>query len=494
MTSSRPSQTFSSALAIQAEAELLRRSLPEFVRKAWPVVEPAPFAGGFHIDAICEHLEAVAAGEIQRLVINVPPRHGKSLLVCVFFPAWLWASRPEVRWLYASYAQELATRDSVRTRRLIESPWYRERFGHVFALTGDQNAKDRYENNRTGVRLATGVGGAATGEGGDIIVIDDAHKIEEATSTLTRESTVDWFDTTMSTRLNHPATGAIVVIGQRLHQRDLPGHLLAQGDWEHLCLPAEYEPDHPFLWPEDPRSEPGELLWPERFGPSEIARLKRSMGSVAAAGQLQQRPAPAGGAVFERHWWRFYPPDQAPAQFDRIVQSWDLALSGTPGSDYVVGQTWGAVGPRKYLLRQTRRRLSFTETIAAIEEMTAWVNTHFPGEGGHAILVEHAANGAAAVDVLRRRLPGVIPVIPRGDKLTRAQAVTPQVEAGDVYLPGYPDPRGNGPDRTLTPDWVQALVHETATFPHGANDDQVDALSQALARLSRPGVRIRFLG
>jgi hypothetical protein len=202
------------------------------------------------------------------------------------------------------------------------------RWGGQVRLSGDQNAKDRFENERSGGRIATGVGGAKTGEGGDIVIIDDAHKIEEARSPVMRRRTIDWYDQTISTRLNDPRTGAIVVIGQRLHEEDLFGHLLASGEWEHLCLPAEYEPEHPHLWAADPRLEAGELLWPARFGPRELAELKRQLGSYGAAGQLQQRPAPAGGGIFQRKWWRCYEPTALP-RFERIVQSWDLTFAAT---------------------------------------------------------------------------------------------------------------------------------------------------------------------
>jgi hypothetical protein len=210
----------------ELEAERGRRSLRHFLAGAWAQLQPGtPFVGGFHVDAICGYLEAVARGEVRRLLINIPPRHGKSLITSVAFPAWAWISRPELCYLFSAYGIELAVRDSGRTRRLIESPWYRARYGNRVELTSYQNEKHRFENTAGGVRLATSVGGAATGEGGDIIVIDDPHKIEQAVSATQRESVLEWFDGTISTRLNDPRTGTIVIIGQRLHEADLFGHL-----------------------------------------------------------------------------------------------------------------------------------------------------------------------------------------------------------------------------------------------------------------------------
>lgn len=478
----------------QIATERARRSLREFIRQAWPVVEPgSPYVPGWHLNAICEHLEAVTRREIRRLLINVPPRSGKSLTVSVFWPAWVWATRPETRWLYSSYAQSLSTRDNVRCRRLVESQWYRQRWGEVFRLTSDQNVKVRFENDRTGVRIATSVGGSATGEGGDVIVCDDPHKVEEAHSNTVREGVLGWWDETMNTRLNDPRTGAMVVIMQRVHERDLAGHVLAQGGWTHLCLPAEFEATHPFAWPDDPRNEPGELLCPERIGAQELAELKRSLGAYGAAGQLQQRPAPAGGGIFERSAWRYYDPGGRLPEFEQVLQSWDLTFTGAASSDYVVGQVWGLHGADKYLLRQVRERMEFTATIDAVRRATVWVDERYPRQRGHAILVEHAANGAALLDVLGSEIPGLIPVVPRGDKVARARAITPQIEAGNIYLPGRGNADATGYDRDTTPGWVQALIEEAAAFPNAAHDDAIDAMAQAVTRLSESGPRIRVL-
>src|SRR5277367_2089033 len=244
------------------DCERAKRSLREFVRQAWLIVEPStPFVEGWHIDAIIDHLEAVTYGQIRNLLINVPPRHMKSLLVSVFWPAWEWLRWPERRWLYSSYAATLSIRDSVNCRRLIESPWYQSRWADRFALTSDQNTKGRFDNDRSGYRLSTSVGGAATGEGGDRIVCDDPNNVSEVESDTVRKTTNDWFDVVMSTRVNDPKTASKVVVMQRCHQQDLSGHLLAQGGWDHLCLPAEYEGSRvtTSIGFADPRRDHGEL-------------------------------------------------------------------------------------------------------------------------------------------------------------------------------------------------------------------------------------------
>ena len=478
------------SLLAEIDQERAARSLREFVRQAWAVIEPStPFVPSWHIDAIIEHLEAISLGQIRNLLINVPPRHMKSLLVSVLWPAWEWIRWPERRFLYSSYAAQLSIRDSVKCRRLIESPWYQDRWGDRFALTGDQNTKGRFENDRSGYRLSTSVGGAATGEGGDRVVCDDPHNVQEAESDSVRKATLDWWDVVMSTRVNDPRSAAKVVVMQRCHQLDLSGHLLEQGGWEHLRLPAEYEKpgcSTSIGW-SDPRTEQDELLWPERFGPEELESLKRSLGSYAAAGQLQQRPSPAGGGMFKRHWFRFFQPRgmnlppvvvslpdgtqmsitaiELPHRVDESLQSWDCAFKDLDTSDYVVGQVWGRLGSMFFLGDQVRARMDCPATAHAVRQLTAkWPGTI-------AKLIEDKANGSAVIQMLAREIPGLLPVNPEGGKVARAAAVSPLIEAGNIYLP-----------HPAWAPWVNDFIEECAAFPNGAHDDQVDAMTQALLR------------
>jgi predicted phage terminase large subunit-like protein len=478
----------------KVERELAARSLYEFVVQAWPVVEPStPFIEGFHIRAIVEHLEAVSRGQIRNLLINVPPRHMKSLLVSVFWPAWEWLRNPHIRYLYSSYAASLSIRDSVKCRRLIESPWYRSRWADRFALTTDQNTKGRFDNNRTGYRLATSVGGAVTGEGGDRIVCDDPHNVQEAESDSIRTSTLEWWDVAMSTRQNDPKTTVMVVVMQRCHERDLAGHLLEKGNWEHLCLPAEYEGSKrkTSIGFQDPRRQHGELLWEERFGSQEIQELKVNLGSYAAAGQLQQRPSPAGGGIFKREWFRYWQlrganlppvevrlgdgtvklvhPVDVPAKVDEQIQSWDCAFKDLDTSDFVVGQVWARRGGAFLLGDQIRDRMNCPATVRAVYALSQ----QWPGT--LAKLIEDKANGSAVIQTLANQVPGLLPVNPQGGKIARAAAVSPLVEAGNVFLP-HP---------SYAP-WVNDFIEECIAFPNGAHDDQVDAMTQALLRLTAP--------
>lgn len=444
--------------------EKARRWLHEYIRQAWALVEPdTEFADNWHLRAVTEHLEAVSAGRIRRLVINVPPRSMKSLAVSVFWPTWEWINRPSTRWLFASYAATLSTRDSLKCRRIIESRWYRERWGHSFRLTTDQNVKNRFENDRTGYRIATSVDGVATGDGGDVIVVDDPHNVREIHSDTTREGVLRWWDESMTSRFNDPKTGRAVLIMQRTHERDLSGHLLAKDmGWEHLCLPMEFDGKRraTSLGAYDLRKEEGELLWSSHFDRKAVEDLKAGMGAYAASGQLQQAPSPAGGGIFRREHWKYY--KDLPS-LQEVVLSFDMAFKQLADSDYVVGQAWGRKDADKYLLGQVRGRMGFGASVQAVRQMKA----QYPRSS--AVLIEDKANGTAVVETLKKEIPGIIAVEPAGGKVARAYAIQPQQEAGNIHLP----------DPSVAP-WVGAFVEECSSFPLGANDDQVDAMTQAV--------------
>jgi predicted phage terminase large subunit-like protein len=477
-------------------AEKIRRSLSAFIREAWVCVEPDSFVDNWHIDVIAEHLEAVTRGEIKRLIINQPPRSSKSLIVNVMWQAWEWLSRPEGRWLTMSYAQALSLRDSTKVRRLVrhegladatEQDGLMHRVGYQgllraldrdWELTGDVNAKGRYENTAGGYRIATSFGGVATGEGGDRIVIDDPHNAKKAESDIERQNALDWYDSTIPTRVNN-AESAIVVVQQRLHDQDLTGHLLERGGWEIVCLPGMYERNHPHAFIDDPRTEEGETLDPVRLPPERFDELKLELGSYGFSGQIQQRPSPAEGGILKRDWWQFY--DAAdPPPFQTILTSWDMAFKDNEDSDWVVGQMWGKDLANCYLLAQVRGRLSFTNSKKAVLALDGWGNTRrYQGS----VLVEDKANGTAIVDVLRGVVSSLIAVNPEGGKVSRAEAISPMVEAGNVYLPGGFIPAPPGYEQTKTTD----LIEECAAFPTGAHDDMVDAHTQGLLRLRRGG-------
>ena len=448
------------------DQELAERSLWEFTRQMWPWVDPQPFRDAWHIGAICELLEAVSTGEIRRLLINIPPRCSKSSIVSVMWPAWSWIKRPELSFMASSYAQSLSTRDSVKCRRVIDSPPYKQRWGDRFKLTSDQNTKIRFDNDKHGYRLATSVGGALTGEGASCIVVDDPINVVEASSETVRRATLEWWDESMSTRLNDPETGSYVVIMQRCHHQDLSGHVLEKGGWEHLCLPARYEPHHPHVSARDRRSEDGELLCPERFSEESIRQLETDLGTHGSAGQLQQRPAPRVGGMFDRDWWQFV--DAAPAGGE-VVRGWDLAASTGKSAAWTAGLRMKRVDGVYYIEDVAR----FRGTPGDVEKRIAGL----AAQDGPGVLIDLPQDpgqaGKAQVQYLVKQLAGYnVRYSPEsGAKEVRAEGLSAQAEAGNVKL--------------VRSAWNSTFIDEAALFPHSDYADQVDAASRAFHRLTR---------
>lgn len=473
-----------------AERALAEKSLRHYIRQAWHVIEPGRYVHGWHIEAICEHLEAVTAGEIRNLIINVPPRHMKSLAVSVFWPTWVWINQPASQWLVASYSQSLAVRDAVKARRIIQSMWYQDRWGDRFGLASDQNVKTRYENDRGGHRIAIGVGGQATGEGGDYLIADDLLKAQDADSRA-RAAANDFWDTTMSTRGNDPATVRKVVIMQRLHTDDLTGHILhgmKTGEGEHyevLVLPARYEPQKYVSgigW-EEPREKPGELLWPERFDETTLAELEISIGDRrAVAGQLQQSPTAEGGNIFLQSWWdgkhRYDPADRS--VFARNVGRWisiDTALKDRESSDYTA---WGVyeLSPEYQLLKRDAawKRLQFPLLVDEVEALAVRWNYDDKLRG---ILIEDKGSGTSALQTVRQLAPdGVAELLiafqPQGSKEYRARQASAWCDRGMVLLP---EPSEAAP---WLHDFCEIFLFD---FPAVAHDDPVDEFVQMILYL-----------
>jgi predicted phage terminase large subunit-like protein len=443
---------------------LLERDFGGFVRASWPILEPsAPLSENWHIDLIAEYLTLVRRREIRRLIINIPPRMMKSLSCTVMFPAWVWTTEPHTRFICSSYADSLSIKHSLDRRTLIGSPWYQALWGDLVKFAEDQNAKSEFQNAARGVMIATSTGGSITGKGADFIVVDDPHNPLQALSDAERLTALRHFDYALSTRLDNPTRGAIVVVMQRLNEGDLTGHLLAQQGWEHLSIPAEAERDEVWKFPISKRvheRKAGESIWPERFPQVELENFKVRLGSYGFAGQFQQRPSPEEGGILKRGWWKRY--DTPPDRLDQMIQSWDFTFKDSKGSDYVVGQVWGRVGANKYLLDQVRGKLSFTGSIAAMRSLSK----RWPA--ATAKIVEDKANGPAIIDALRNELSGIVPMQPQGSKLARAQAGAPEVEAGNYWIPQT--------------QWGEEFIEECAIFPQGHHDDQVDGWSQAACR------------
>lgn len=500
------------------EAELYEKSLIDFIEYTWPVVEPAtPFVRGWAIDAICEHLEAVTSGEINRLLINVPPGFTKSLITDVFWPAWEWGPKnmPHMRYVCASYAQHLTIRDNNRFRNIINNRRYKAHWAHRFG--SKYETKIKIENDKTGWKFATSVGGTTGGERGNRFIIDDGNNPQDMESSAVRLSTNHWFIEVVPDRLNNITVDAIIGIQQRLHEDDISGMALSKDlGYTHLMIPMEYDPGRHCItsigW-QDPRGcdddgtplseddrekNDGELAWPERFPPAAVAVLKQK-GPYAYAGQYQQSPEPRGGGIFKRDWWRQWDAEKANDKFppfDFILASLDTAYTEKEENDPSALTIWGTWQPKGglpcvMLIDAWRKRLEIHgpevkqiegETdqsyfLRAQEQwgLVEWVHHSCRKYKADRLLIEAKAAGHSVAQELTRLYSrsafGVQIVEPRGDKVARAYAVQHLFSEGMVYAPvkgGFWIDRAN------------IVIDEAASFPKASHDDLVDSMTQAL--------------
>ncbi len=491
------------------EAISLAGSLFEFTRAAWPILKPdEPFVANWHQEAVCAYLEAVSAGQITRLAITVPPGTMKSGLVSVFFHPWEWTSRPWIRYWTGSYEVRLAGRFSAMSRTVMMSNWYRARWGSLFNFI--REGEFYYENNRGGTRMSTSPGGlTGTGEHGHRIIIDDPinARAADATSRTKLNEANDWYDGTVSTRgTDLQMKHAKVIVMQRLHELDLVAHVLDLEGWDVLCLPERYEKEHPFAWrgklvhpfvkkalkgtgleKGDPRKEE-ELLWPALRDDAASAMLARQLGAHRAAGQLQQRPAAREGQMLLRSWWRFYDGKirseetwkKLPA-FSMIVISVDTPLKDKQSSDFVAIQCWGIRGADRYLLDLRKAKMNYPTCKRQVKEMSMWARRIWRNARHH-VLIENGGYGPELCDDLRGEVVGLIKIAPgqEGDKETRADSASDALESGNCFLPGYGPPWQPAFDEAKSSADIADFIQSCAVFPHGQNDDDVDAWSQCM--------------
>ena len=447
-------------------AACLRTDLGLFIERVFMHLYPnTVFLPNWHIELIAARLEAVLDGRIKRLIINVPPRSLKSVMASIAFVAWALGRNPSRQIICASYALDLAEKLAQDTRSVMQSDWYRNVFGHI--LEGNRPSVGDFQTIKGGGRYSSSVGAALTGRGGDIIIIDDPLKPDEALSDAERTRANEWFEHTVSSRLNDKKAGAMVIIMQRLHERDLVGHVLAKGDWETLVLPAiaeheqTYEYDNVFGHHSKTRY-PGDVLHPEREPLEILNQLKVTLGEYNFAGQYQHAPAPMGGGIFKLDWIQYFEPQDKPNKFQQVVQSWDTANKETELADYSVCTTWGIQGSDRYLLDVIRAKMDFPTLKKAVVEQ---IQKHRP----QLVLIEDKASGTQLIQELRSMGHSIVKEFkPQGDKFMRARAQTASFEGGFVKLPRQAI-------------WLDAYVQELLTFPRGRYDDQVDSTVQALA-------------
>lgn len=430
-----------------------------FLGQSFHTVNPgAEYLHNWHIDAIAEYLEAARRSEITRLIINMPPRSLKSVCVTVGFSAWLMGKDPRTRILSASYSHALSVKHALDTRLVLSSAWFQRNFPECRIARGE-NQKQKLVTTLRGFRFATSVGGTATGEGGDVLIVDDPLNPTQALSKTMREHANTWFDQTFSTRLNDKKTGRIVVVMQRLHPEDLSGHLLAKGGWEHLKLPAIAEAKQVIHFGRMPPKvrKTGDILHEAREGIELLARAKNELGSFAFAAQYQQEPLHADSAMLAAHWIKRY--DHPPETFGRIIQSWDTAIKAHRKNDASACLTFGEHEGNHYLIDVLTLRAEYPELKRTlIQQAKRW--------DANTILIEDRASGQSLLQDLFRETR--LPLIPRNvkvDKITRLAQISPNIEAGRLHLP-------------KRAPWLAEFEAELFAFPHAPHDDQVDALTQ----------------
>lgn len=454
----------------QALAAILRTDLASFIAKVfYTVSEGDRFMPNWHIDAIAHHLAQTRERSVRRLVITQPPRSLKSISASVAFPAWILGHDPTCRIICVSYSQDLAEALARQFRRVVESPWYKALF------PGTRIAKvtaSEITTTRGGGRLATSTGGTLTGRGADIIIIDDPMKAADATSEVERKKVIEWFRTTLVTRLNDKTSGVIILVMQRLHEEDLVGYVTETSGWTVLDLPAYAvtEQSIPIGPDRIQRRREGEILHPEREPREQLERMRQELGSLAFSAQYQQRPVPLEGNLIRREWFQTY--SVAPSGDGVIItQSWDIAGSVAEGRDYSVCTTWAIKGNNYYLLDVWRGRLEYPDLKRKVEELRKRFRAR-------RVLIEAVGLGLSLCQDLSNGDDMFgdgwkpIRIKPKISKIVRMESQTPVIEARQVYLPE-------------SAPWLADFMNEVLAFPSGKHDDQVDSLSQFLANRGR---------
>jgi predicted phage terminase large subunit-like protein len=453
------------AAGLDRELKALARSdFFPFALQAFRVLHDEPYLPNWHVAAIAHALQHVHTSDGTRQIITMPPRTMKSFLGSVCYPAWLLGRNPAEKIICASYAHDLSHEFAFQMRRLMQSTWYRATFPQTH-IDPKKSGVGEIATTRGGYRLSTSVGGTLTGRGGNYVIIDDPIKAADAYSEVVRETAMNWYRGSVTSRLNHPKKGKIVLIAQRLHLEDMPGQLLADGGWAHLDLPLQAWKDQEIelalgKWI---TRLAGNILHEARFSEVEIARLCTEMGERDFEAQYNQRPLPAGGALFKLAWLQRYDESPAAHQVQGIFQSWDTAYEIAEGNDYSVCTTWALCGNRYYLLDVFRARLPFPELEKAVyAQRDKWK--------ADLVIVERAGSGIS----LHQNIydPSTRPWIkckrPEGSKQDRASQQSPKFERGEIFVPA-------------TAPWLEAFKEELCAFPHGKHDDQVDSVVQFLA-------------
>lgn len=446
---------------------LLRKDLASFIAKVFMEVSGGDlFLPNWHIEAIAWELMRIMSGDNKRLIVTMPPRYLKSIAISVAWPAWMLGHNPQLRFVCVSYSADLAAKHANDCRSVMQSDWYEQLFPNTRLQKGSMAEMD-FRTTRGGGRLSTSVGGTLTGRGGDIIVIDDPIKPDDAHSETARRNVLTWFSNTLLSRLNDKQRGAIVLVMQRLHEEDLAGHQLETGGWGHLSLPAIAESDLEIAIGEGriKHFREGDVLHPERESLAQLEQLRHSMGAATFSAQYQQSPVPLDGLHVKKAWLRRYQALPEKTAGDCIVQSWDTASKDGVFNDYSVCVTALIRKREIYILDVYRAKLQFPDLKRRVQELAIkWQ--------ANVLLIEDAASGQQLLQLLRLEKPSGVPRPiarkPEGDKVTRFAAQSHRIEAGELLLPH-------------AAPWLGDFERELLGFPNLKYDDQVDALTQLLA-------------
>lgn len=489
------SNTFLDLIKKEGLRRLAQKDLMEFTRQSFEIIEPGQeFKDNWHLHVIAEHLMAVSSGDVRNLVINIPPGCMKSILTSVAWPAWEWARDPTLRIMGASYGSDLSIRDASKTRDIITSDWYRERWPEVLIKPGEDQ-KTKYALTEGGWRMSTSVGGRATGEHPDRKIVDDPHNAKQAESDAERLSALTWFDRTLSTRGQSRGANTVVVM-QRLHEKDVTGHIIADlTGYTHICIPMEFDGVRrkTFLGAYDPRVKKGELLWPEMFDEHSVTELKQLLGAYGSAGQLAQSPEPPEGGLLNTDCFQLWPHDKPLPQLEYILQSYDCAFTEKTTGDPTALTVWAVFthDNRKnaMLIDAWDEHLSYPALrTKAIEE---W-NTEYGGtkKGGQPVrprrpdrvLVEAKASGQSLLqDLHLARIPAVAYNPGNADKISRAHQAAPTLELKLLWIPES----AKNPGQVAS--WATAFITQLKKFPVAEHDDYCDTFSQAIIFLKNEG-------
>ena len=455
---------------------ILRANFSSFIHKTFDTINPGiTYNHNWHIDLIAEYLENVRKGQIKRLIINMPPRTLKSICVSVAWPAWILGQDPTKRILVASYSNVLGVKHSMDCRFVMNAKWYQRTFVNTI-LSKKQNQKSKFMTSSYGFRFATSVGGSVTGEGGDILIIDDPHNPTHIHSPKMRHKAIDWFENTFSSRLNDRSNGAIVIVMQRLHEDDLCGYLTnAQNSWEVLKIPAMWRDNKMFtVNGHEIYFSAGDTLSVSRHDKAVLAQVENEIGAHNFAAQYMQEPISANTAMISER--DITTQNALPCNVESYIMSWDTAIKTSDNSDYSVCTVWGITRSNYYLVDLIRKRMTYPELKASAQRIIAKYNPKL-------ILIEDKASGQSLIQDLRADgVHNILPQNPKLDKITRFASVVDMIQSGMVIIPSQVS-------------WYKELIAEITSFPWSKNDDIVDSISQFLNHMKyyKREVKVREL-